>query len=556
MNPALTYLWLALLKRRFLHFARSLRRPGTLIGFVAIASLLGFFFYHRHSEYIGRFLQQRNMAGLMLVMLGGSLFKGFTQRGLVFDPPDIEFLFTSPFTQQQIVFYRLLPNYLYSVIQGFVFLALLQSHLQHPLVTFVCVILFQIACFHISTGASIFAGTLPELLHERIRWMMVGTYFLIAAVYLRLAWDVSIIPAFLGTSLAQILFYPAVTLSDVAGGPSLYEWIRPMLSGDFSLVKDLGQQTLVIAAFGIGAATTLWLLLQFNVNVLETAVEASAQQADSRLRIRQGRQIVVQQRGLRSVRLPSVSLFRGVGAVVWKNLVVAWRSKRDLAFALTFTLIYTALIFALLRRVPQDLLEGKGPPLAGFFKDVSESALSGITILAFFLQRKFSFDFRRDGFHVVDFRTLPVSPIGLALAEIAVPSVFTIALQMIAVAILMYYARPDPLWLAGLLLAFPAIALAINGVWNLYYMVFATRRAGGKTESASAAGTLLVVSLSFMVFFPAIWTHFFIVRRVDGPWGRYISGGAALAVLYGIDIVLVLVLARLFERFEVSRDFQ
>src|SRR5438309_4563077 len=101
MNRALTYLWLALLKRRFLHFARSLRRPGTLIGFIALASLFSFLFYHRHNENFGRFLQVRAMAGLMLVMLGGSLFKGFTQRGLVFEPPDIDFLFTSPFTQQQ-----------------------------------------------------------------------------------------------------------------------------------------------------------------------------------------------------------------------------------------------------------------------------------------------------------------------------------------------------------------------------------------------------------------------------------------------------------------------
>src|SRR5207247_2238591 len=124
--------------------------------------------------------------------------------------------------------------------------------------------------------------------------------------------------------------------------------------------------------------------------------------------------------------------------------------------------------------------------------------------------------------------------------EIAVPSVFSIVIQTLGAAILLYYARPDPIWLVGLLLAFPAIAIAVNGVWNLYYMVFATRRAGGKTEAVSAAGTLLVVSLSFVVFFPAIWTYFFMQRRLAGPWGEYISNGAGLAVLYGIDILLVL----------------
>ena len=62
-------------------------------------------------------------------MLVGSLIKGFWQRGLVFEPPDIEFLFTSPFTQRQIVCYRLLPNYLYALVQGLVLAALFAPHL-------------------------------------------------------------------------------------------------------------------------------------------------------------------------------------------------------------------------------------------------------------------------------------------------------------------------------------------------------------------------------------------------------------------------------------------
>ena len=118
MNRALLYLWFALLKRRAFDFVRSLRRPTTLIGFVYVLGLLGVLFWFRHHEIFGRLVQRDSLITGAFLMLGGSLIKGFWQRGLVFEPPDIEFLFTSPFTQRQIVCYRLLPNYLYALVQG------------------------------------------------------------------------------------------------------------------------------------------------------------------------------------------------------------------------------------------------------------------------------------------------------------------------------------------------------------------------------------------------------------------------------------------------------
>ena len=169
MNRALTYLWFTLVKRRMLQFIRGLRRPTTLIGIAALVFFLGFLFLHRHADVFAQFVRPASLIGGALVMLGGSFFKGFLQRGLVFEPPDVEFVFTSPFTQRQVVFYRLLPNYSFAVIQGLVFFALFASHLKHPLMTLGCVILFQIVCFHLAAGAAIFAGTITEKAHHRIR---------------------------------------------------------------------------------------------------------------------------------------------------------------------------------------------------------------------------------------------------------------------------------------------------------------------------------------------------------------------------------------------------
>jgi len=61
----------------------------------------------------------------------------------------------------------------------------------------------------------------------------------------------------------------------------------------------------------------------------------------------------------------------------------------------------------------------------------------------------------------------------------------------------------------------------------------------------------MVVALSFLIFFPAGWTS---ARIFDLNFGFNVAAAGALAVQYLVDFILVLTLARLFQRFEVSRD--
>ena len=201
-----------------------------------------------------------------------------------------------------------------------------------------------------------------------------------------------------------------------------------------------------------------------------------------------------------------------------------------------------------------------------------------IAILALFLQRIFPFDFRRDGRHLLDFRTLPMSSLCLVLAEVAVPVGCVLACQAVGLIPLFIFARFDWPVLLLLLLAYPAIALALNLVWNLHYFLAATRQVAGQKQSASAVGTVMVVVLSFLVFIPGIWTARFLARYLtqqagvaltsDGlqglsnsdAWLRFlhfgvpITGAGAVGVQYLVDFLLLLALARLFQRVEVSRE--
>jgi len=556
MNGALTYLWLALLKRRAFYLARSLRRPATLIGFAALAFLTGILFHYRRADAYSQLVRTESLIGGALLMLGGAVFKGFLQRGLVFEPPDIEFLFTSPFTQRQIIFYRFLPNYLFAVAQSLVFYLLFESHLKHPMLTTVCLMLFQIVCFHIAAGAAIFSGTLSEQAHYRCQGMLLCVYLIITLLYLRIAWDLHLVPSFVSSSLFQLLFYPAANLSDIGNAPIIGHWALHLVNTNPSVLSNVWQPVAWLIVFTLGAAISLGFVLRTRSDIFETALATTSRIAEKRLKVRQGRAVTaIIENELPSRTLPRLPLFHGVGAIIWKNLVIASRSRRDIILAAGFTLIYTGLLIAL-RVVLHRLMAEGGQLPERDLHDFDNGIACMLVGLVFFLQRSFAFDFRRDGQHLVGFRTLPVSALALAFAEISVPTLFCLAFQAIGVFALMLSGRFEWFLLLVMLLGFPAVALALNSVWNLHYLLAATKRAGGKAESASSVTILMVVALSFLVFYPAGWAAITVGRRVPGPICESVGFGVWLVVQYAVDFCLLLLLAKLFRRFEVSDEVQ
>jgi hypothetical protein len=556
MNFALTYLWLTLLKRRSLYLVRSLRRPATLIGFAALLFLIGVLFHYRRAEGFAQLVRTESLIGGAILMMGGALFKGFLQRGLVFEPPDIEFLFTSPFTQRQIIFYRFLPNYLFAFAQSAVFYLLFQSHLSHPVLTSVCLILFQIVCFHVAAGSAIFAGTLSEQSHHRCVWMLLGCYFIITALYLRAAWDLHLVPSLVSSPFVQMFFYPASTLTDLGRTPVIGEWTLRLLQNDSSMLSNLWRPVAYLFVFTPGAVASLGFVLRFNANIFETSLASSRRVSEKRLKARQGQSIsAVEIDVARSAWLPDIAIFRGVGAVVWKNLVVAGRSRRQIMLAAGFTFIYTGFLIAL-RVVLHRLMAEGGELPERDLRDFDNGLASMLVGLAFFLQRSFAFDFRRDGQHLVTFRTLPISPFALVIAEISVPTFFCLAFQAVAVLALMLCGRFEWILLLAMLLGFPAVALALNGVWNLHYLLAATKRAGGKAESASSVTILMVVALSFLIFYPAGWAAVTVGKLAPGPICEVVGFSVWLSVQYAIDFCLLLLLAKLFQRFEISDELQ
>jgi hypothetical protein len=236
-------------------------------------------------------------------------------------------------------------------------------------------------------------------------------------------------------------------------------------------------------------------------------------------------------------------------------VVAARRSRREMRIAGLFVLAYTGFFTALLW-IYHDLgRKAGGVPLYEARAFTSGIALF-LAVLGFFLQRMFPFDFRRDGSHLLTFRTLPASPVALALAEVAVPSALCLAAQLCGVVPLIIFGQFD--WPTMLLVAlgYPAVCVALNSVWNLHYLLAATRRVHGRGEASSAVGMVLVVALSFLVFYPAGWAAMTIAKHFPASQslGFTLAAAGALAVQVLVNLLLILAMARCFQRFEVSRQ--
>jgi hypothetical protein len=287
-------------------------------------------------------------------------------------------------------------------------------------------------------------------------------------------------------------------------------------------------------------------------DLFEPSLATSGRAAETRVRLQQGG-TASRHAGGRSFAMPRLSWFGGVRAIIWKNLVVARRSRRELLMASGFTFVYTGFLVVLGWMMRHFASQG-GDLGDTQMRDFSMGLVSMLAVLSFLLQRSLPFDFRRDGMHLVAYRTLPIGATGLAFAELAVPVAGCLLFQAVGLVALMPVGNFA--WATALLvvLAFPAIAFGLNGVWNAHYLLAATRRAGGKPQSASPMTLLMVVALSFLIFYPAGWLAIEVGQNLRMKHSEVVAIGVWLLTQYAMDFVLILFLARLFQRFEISRE--
>jgi hypothetical protein len=548
MNRALLYLYLALLRRRTAQFLLGLRRPTRLIGWAGPLALVVLAFYYRHETFFEQLLKSEVIVGGALLMVMGSLIKGFFQRGLVFSPADVEFLFAGPFTKRHLIFYQLLPNYIFAVFQGLIFAALFGAHLVHPVFFAGCFVLFQIACFHLAAAGALFGGSLSLTVYYRFRWALLAFCFLLVEIYFRVFLEFSLAPKILTSELRHVLFPGTAAPADLAAIRVLREALPAIFDPRVGETAIL--QPFLALGFGLAVLGTGWLMFRFQGDLLESALAPSFRREAKR----NGAGVETKPGVASFGRVPFLN---GARSLVWKNFVAAFRSRRQLLLSLAFTAVGTLPLMAILHFYDALI---KGTDRAGVeARELYLGVAIFVGLFPFLLQRSLPFDLRLDRRKLLDLRTLPFSPLELVLAELAVPAIFCVAFQALGIGALMIYGRAATGAMSvaeivglGFLLAvlYPTVAFGVNLVWNIHYLVSNARPGGAADKSITAVGTLLIVGLSIAVFYPAIWTGVKFFNLTSNPsWA--LLGFCAVQLI--IDALLVLNLARLFRNLEVAQ---
>lgn len=448
MRVPLVYLFFTTRRNALVRLLTGLRRPKRLAAALLTVAVFAFPLL----AYSGRMAgpgRPTDPAGFLVTILAVTLllsvFGGLSERGIAFSPSDVDFLFAGPFRRRHLILYHvacLYPPIL--LVSVFLFGVFAQGLGAWPLV-FAGIVLCELTAAHVRLIVSVLAVQIGERTFQRLRGpvrlgVLAATIALVVAITALFTERGGVRPALAGIAespVARVVFYPAAAVGDMARAATPADAL-PALAG-------------AVAAF----LATLGVLLALRVDFLEASLAASERLAARRARLRSGKApatVVAMERPAARVRLPALRLFRGGGAVAWKNLVVARRSGRTLLFSLVFGVILV---------VPATL---SGP-------GTGTTALVTTALFPFLLSSAFAFDFRGESNHVALLKSLPVSATGLAAAEIFVPTLLSLAVQA---ALLLIFAATGRLPLAMVppsLVAYVPVTAAFVALANLAHFL-------------------------------------------------------------------------------------
>jgi hypothetical protein len=540
MNAALLYLAATLLKRRFLFLLRGLRSPMRFLSWMFAGTALGLLFYYRNHAFVGEFVKNTPLVFFLSLLMIVSLIRALFQRGLVFDEPGIEFLLTGPFTQKHLILYRLIPSYLGSISTAVVCPILFGRHFQHPISTGVAIALFQLVCAHFSMAVSIFSGGLSERVFSRLRLVTGVVVVAYCVLWIQRGLHDSATPDRAGDSLAnrgavlrKLLFYPTVAASKGSRGAEILpgvQYIAERLITASSSELALGFSILLLIPL---CGISLNRLGRMQTGLFEPVLIAN----DRRSLIRHQNQYAGG-KGLRkgtvlSAAMPSLGIFQGTcGALIWKNLLCARRSRGRLLYALACTLLVTASSLTVVLAL-RNMSDGEN------LFELNMVVPSMIAFLAFLLQTAFPFDLRLDASHLSALKTLPITPRRLAFGLIAVPTILSMLFQGISLLTLSIFTPFPGSILLAMIFGFPALILTIQFTWNINYLLtIVTGSSQLAVRKANAISVFVVLTALAALFWPAGYAQLELIRRnLDG---------LGLATGVGIQYLVVLGLLALF----------
>lgn len=526
MIPLLLRLWWMRQRGLLRQFALSLRQPARLFGLLAVAAGIGFIVFvslggmEEHARAAD--LPRDSFALLCSMLFAMAVIGGFAQEGPRFTPADVDFLFPAPFTPRQLLFWRLLQLWPPTLLTTLFLCLAFGLRLAHPGRFLVAMALLQLTALHLQLLIAVSMTRLSDGLSRRLR----GGARVLAPLLLfgGLAWLLfavvdrgglrGVIAPLVDSSVTRVLLFPVAACVD------------------FVHASSPTALALALARLLAGAGGTLWILLALKVDFLEDSVATTARHARAMSLRRRGGITMDEEAASvtprRRLSLPPVPLlFRGAGALVWKNALVMARSWQTTAPGVLIGLMVVLPgVWAAMRR------DGS-----------LNVALASLIPATIFWSNALVFDLRRDFDRLDELRVLPFRPAALVLAELLLPWLCGVLLQeTLLLAIVL--ARPvDRELLAGAVAAMPLLMFTALVIDNLALFLFAPKGGAGVRGGASPGQALRPIAWLASVAPGAV--AWFLLARAGAPPAAAIAVGAAIDLL--IALLLFFLLVRLYE---------
>lgn len=468
----------------------------------------------------------------------------FTLGGVVmseapfFWPPEVTFLFPAPLGRRETMLYMLVSRAWGQAFAGLYFALVSVRLAPLPYAPFIAVplsILFIQATTTLTAQLRIAVGDrTPPALRRLVKPLLAAGVLLAGLSVYRRARVVGG-----GNAAAEFLASPALRIASLP--------LRPFAE-TFAATTATG-----VLAWGAMAALTVGIIVALAVQLPVEYRERSLVSSERRFaqlrraRMRRGGATVTAKPSHRRIPVPSLAFLGRAAPLARRQLYELGRGLNALlvlAFFAAVSFFYT-IIMPGLGAEPGE----RGP--------LGTSLLALVFVFPLLASNNFNIDFRRDADRMAYLRSLPLSPLAVALGEVfsAAAIVALVNLLMLAGAAAWENGDVDPLLMtAAAVMAAPVAWLAV-AMENWLFLLFPFRVNGDGSVQSGFAGRqlfkmilkLLTVGLIGVLAGVAAWLASF-------AGGRVPAGIAAGLVVVGGCVGVTLMVGRAFHSFDLTVD--
>ena len=469
-----------------------------------------------------------------LGLLGATLFTVLVSSGpaIYFSSNEINFLFTGPFSRRDLVIFKIATYFAGAIMSAAIITLLIPPRA--------------------STGLAAFAGTLLTLLFIQLGSAAVR----IGILSIEGDWFASVrragLAALGGAGVALLLYLSVSEDVNLVAAMSVvrHSWPGTVVLAPFAVFARIFMAEAVFPGLVLWIAvavainmTLLMLVLALDERTSDRALAENRRLNERWARIKEGGSFLASgETTSRSMRRAPVA--GGLGPIVWRQAINAVRNSGRVV------LVFLAI----------GLLTGPIIKVAGL-QVSSSSALGGIYFLvAFMMPRSLACDFRGEISRMEQYKSLPLAPWQICVAQLVVPVVLASLILLGMIASLIVYADFTTVVILGVLAFFVVpVSVLLYGLENLVFLLFPTKLVPvGRVDFDFLGRTLVDFMGKSIVIITVLGTARAVGMRVqDASDGSFLAlAGTSWIIVAVCGLATIPLMTLAFRRFRISETIE